>query len=92
VTKLKVVTDGDVAPAPTNLKEAVESTERAVLVMIRAKIADELDSGVPPHTLAPLTRQLRDIDREIRALDVRELEEADANDVAPDEDFDTEAL
>jgi hypothetical protein len=92
VAKLKVVTDGDAAlAAPKTLKDAVDVSERALLVTIRAKIASEIDGGVPPHTLAPLTRQLRDIDREIRALDLRE-QEAGEDDDAPDEAFDAEAL
>ena len=93
MAKLKVVTDGDVPPAaPKTLKDAVDVSERALLVTIRAKIASEIDGGVPPHTLAPLTRQLRDIDREIRALDQRAHEEAHEDDDAADEAFDTEAL
>jgi hypothetical protein len=93
VAKLKVVTDGDVPPvAPKTLKDAVDVSERALLVTIRAKIAAEIDGGVPPHTLAPLTRQLRDIDKEIRLLDQRAHEEAGEDDVAPDEAFDAEAL
>lgn len=93
MAKLKVVTDGDAPPQPPrSLKDAAEVSERALLVMMRTKIAAEIDGGVPPHTLAPLTRQLRDIDKEIRALDLRALEEAgDAGD-APDEAFDAEAL
>ena len=93
MAKLKVVTDGDVPPpAPKTLKDAVDVSERALLVTIRAKIAAEIDGGVPPHTLAPLTRQLRDIDKEIRLLDQRADEEAGEDDVAADEAFDAEAL
>lgn len=93
MAKLKVVSAGDAPPAaPKTLKDAVDVSERALLVTIRAKIASEIDGGVPPHTLAPLTRQLRDIDREIRALDQRAHEEAADGDSAPDEAFDAEAL
>lgn len=92
MAKLKVVTAGDAVAPPKTLKDAVEVSERALLVTIRAKIAAEIDGGVPPHTLAPLTRQLRDIDKEIRLLDQRAKEEAGADDVAADEAFDAEAL
>ena len=92
MAKLKVVTDETPSPQPKTLKDAVDVSERALLVTIRAKIASEIDGGVPPHTLAPLTRQLRDIDREIRALDLRAQEEAGERDFAPDEAFDAEAL
>lgn len=93
MAKLKVVTAEDASPAiPKTLKDAVDVSERALLVTIRAKIASEIDAGVPPHTLAPLTRQLRDIDKEIRLLDQRTQEDAGEDDDAPDEAFDTEAL
>lgn len=68
-TRLKVATDSDRPPEPKSLTDAAELSERALLVMMRAKIAAEIDNGVPPHTLAPLSRQLRDIDKEIRLLD-----------------------
>lgn len=93
MAKLKVVTAEDAAQtAPQTLAEALERSELAGLMMMRSKIAAEIDGGVPPHTLAPLTRQLRDIDREIRALELRDQEEADGDDRAPDEAFDAEAL
>jgi len=92
-SKLKVVTDEDAPPPPPkSLKDAVDVSERALLVTIRAKIATEIDGGVPPHTLAPLTRQLRDIDKEIRLLDQRAEQEAVESVDADDEAFDAEAL
>jgi hypothetical protein len=89
---LKVVTEQDQVQAPKTLKDAVDVSERALLVTIRAKIAAEIDGGVPPHTLAPLTRQLRDIDKEIRALDLRAKEEADEDAASADEEWDETAL
>jgi hypothetical protein len=59
---------------------------------MRTKIAAEIDNGVPPHTLAPLTRQLRDIDKEIRLLDQRREEEAREDGVSADEDYDASAI
>ncbi len=68
---------------PRTLKAAVKLPERDLLVALRSKIAAEIDAGVPAHTLAGLVKQLRDLDREIRVLDVRaELEEAEAGKVA----------
>lgn len=87
-SKLKVVTDSDAPPPPKTLKAAVDVSERALLVTIRSKIASEIDDGVPPHTLAPLTRQLRDIDKEIRLLDQRAKEEAREDGVSADEAWD----
>lgn len=93
MAKLKVVTEGDAPPPPPKtLKDAVDVSERALLVTIRAKIAAEIDGGVPPHTLAPLTRQLRDIDKEIRLLDHRAKEEARDGGVSADEEWDEAAL
>ena len=88
---LRVATDADV-PAPKNLKAAAATSERALLVMLRDKLAAEMDSGVPPHTLAPLARQLRDIAKEIEAMDLRAKEEAQEGAILDDEAWDSEAL
>ena len=58
-------------PKPTTLSAAADSSERDLLVMMRDKISAKIDDDVPPHTLAPLMRQLREIDKEIRSLDAR---------------------
>ena len=88
---LRVATDADVPP-PKNLKAAAATSERALLVMLRDKIAAEMDSGVPPHTLAPLARQLRDIAKEIEAMDLRAKEEAQEGAILDDEAWDSESL
>lgn len=94
--RLSVVKPGETAPKPRSkprtLKQAVERSERELLVMMRERVAVEIDNGPPPHTLAPLTRQLRDLDREIRALDVRVAQEAGDDDARPDEAFDSSAI
>jgi hypothetical protein len=76
--KLTVVTD-ETPPAkpkpPANIKEAVERSERELLVAMRRKVASEIDAGVPAHALAPLLRQMRELDKEIRALDARDEQE-----------------
>jgi len=80
-------------PPPTDVKGAAEHSERALLVALRTRIATDIDNGVPPHTLAPLSRQLREIDREIRLLDARLKQEAD-DDASEGEDgtFDASAV
>ena len=91
--KLKVVTEGDAPPAPPkSLKDAAEQSERALMVRMRTTIAVEIDGGVPPHALASLIRQLRDIDKEIRLLDQRAKEEARDGGVSADEEWDEAAL
>jgi hypothetical protein len=68
---------------PTRLISAVDKSEREVLVILRRKLAARLDEGVPTHALAALVRQLRDVDKDIRALDARA---AQADDDEDDDD------
>lgn len=56
---------------PRTLKAAVKLDEKDLLIALRGKLAAEIDSGVPAHTLAGLVKQLRDLDREIRLLETR---------------------
>jgi hypothetical protein len=79
-------------PRAKDLKEAVDRSERELLVMMRARLASEIDGGVPPHTLAPLVRQLREIDKEIRLLDAKAEQEAGDDSVRPDDAWDSAAL
>src|SRR5215204_5171562 len=79
-------------PKAKDLKEAVDRSERELLVTMRARLASEIDGGVPPHTLAPLVRQLREIDKEIRLLDAKAEQEAGDDGARPDEAFDASAI
>lgn len=86
---LKVASTEDESPQPEpdppkNLRDAAEASERDLMVMMRTKIATTIDAGVPPAYLAPLSRQLREIDREIRMLDEKAEQEA-AEDAAASE-------
>ena len=78
-------------PKPTTLSGAADSSERDLLVMMRDKISAEIDGGVPPHTLAPLMRQLREIDKEIRSLDARAEHDHGSTGTA-DDSFDASAI
>jgi hypothetical protein len=95
---LRAVTEADVEAVkpkvpPKSLKEAVEDSERALLVRMRLTVAEEIDGGVPAHTLAPLIRQLHEVDKQIRALDARAKEEAlEGGSLRQDETWDAEAL
>lgn len=95
-SQLRAVTDADTPPAPAapmTLKSATEKSERQLLVTMRAKIAGEIDAGVPPHTLAPLSRQLLEIDKQIRQIDARARQETTANANGPvDDSFDAAAI
>jgi hypothetical protein len=57
---------------PRTLKAAVKLGERDLLTALRDKLADKLDGGVPAYALGHLVKELRDLDREIRALDSQE--------------------
>ena len=91
---LRAVTADDAAPpTPKSLKEAAERGERDLLVLMRNQISDAVAAGVPPHTLAPLMRQLRDIDKEIRVFDLRsEQKQVESGYQAVDDTFDASAI
>lgn len=91
--KLSVVTDETPPPAPKTIKAAAEMSERQLLAAMRTRVATEIDAGVPAHALAPLMRQLRELDKEIRAIDSRDGGD-DIGEAAstPDEKFSSEAL
>jgi hypothetical protein len=92
---LRAVTPEDSAPKPSpkSLKEAADRGERELLVSMRNAISDAVTEGVPAHALAPLMRQLREIDKEIRAFDIRAKQESsDAIGGDVDDRFDAQAL
>ena len=96
-TRLRAVGPDERPPAPKKskprtIKAAVDMDERALLVALREKAASEIDAGVPAAYLAPVMRQLREIDREIRALDAREKQEAERGGPVEDETFDATAI
>jgi hypothetical protein len=80
------------------LTVAVRGGERELLVVIRRQLAQRLDSGdYPAHAMTQLIRQLRDVDREIRMIDARaaEVAEAEAYDeqcTADDTPWDPQAI
>lgn len=63
---------------PETVVEAADASERALLVALRRYLAREMDAGkVPAHALASVSAKIREYDREIRALDAREEQEAE---------------
>lgn len=94
-TSLRAVSDDEVAPAlkPETIAEAVDRDERTLLVALREKVALEIDAGVPAAYLAPVMRQLREIDKAIRSLDARDEQEVayGGSDIS-DSGFDASAI
>jgi len=94
-TKLRAVDPTErKAAAPKSLAEAVASDEMTLLVALRDKLAREIDKGaVPAHALRGVVSEIRDLDRSIRALEVRERGD-DITDATrlPDEAFDAASV
>ena len=93
---LRAVAANEKAPEkpPKSIKQAADTSERALLVALRSHLSTEMDKGaVPAHALASVSAKIREYDREIRALDARAAEEAsqDAGQVE-DGDFDASAV
>lgn len=91
---LRAVADDETAPAPSpkTIAEAVERDERTLLVALREKVAAEIDAGVPPAYLAPVMRQLREIDKAIRSLDAVGGEDSIRGGQVDDQSFDASAI
>lgn len=81
------------AAKPKTVTEAADKgTTRELLVAMRARIAKAVeDPNTPPRDLAALTKRLVEVQRDIEAIDARELEEG-AGGVVEDEAFDASAI
>lgn len=81
-------------PKPKTVKAAAESSERDLLVALREMAANDLDAGnIPAHARPTMMKQLRELDKEIRALDARTAQESEEDAGGPvDDTFDAEAL
>lgn len=66
---------------------AAHGTTRDLLVAMRDHIAAAITAGCPPRDLASLTRRLREIAKDIEALDAQE-----ADEVIPGGEFEDEAF
>lgn len=77
---------------PQSISEAVYEDERTLLVALREKIAAEIDKGVPAAYIAPVMRQLREIDKSIRTLDAAVEQEDSDDSKVEDTGFDAEAI
>lgn len=68
---------------------ASKGTDRQLLVAMRDRVAEAVeDKNTAARDLAALTKRLREIANDIKALDARESEEGTGAVDSPDEDFD----
>jgi len=76
VARLRVAAAGDTPSAPLSITEALDAGPREVLAAMRLALAKKLDSGeVSSNAIASAYKELRELDRQIRALDAAEQEE-----------------
>lgn len=79
MARLRVAGPGD-APetpeTPTSITEALDAGPREVLAAMRYALAKKLDAGdVSSNAIASAYKELRELDRQIRALDAAAEEE-----------------
>lgn len=88
-SKLRAVAADEKAPkktTPKSIGEAADVGERDLLVSLRTHLAREMDKGaVPAHALASVSAKIREYDREIRAIDSRDEQEAERRGPSSDE-------
>ena len=93
---LKVVPPDAKAPRPTpeTITEALDGSSRDVLASMRRALAKKLDEGqVSSNAIASAYKELRELDRLIRAMDAAADEEsAERNGRHGDEAFDASAI
>lgn len=94
-TKLRAVDPAErKASKPLTVLESGQQDEKTQLVTLRDLLAREIDKGaVPAHALRGVVSEIRDLDRSIRALEVRD----DGDDITdatrvPDEAFDAASV
>jgi hypothetical protein len=72
---------------------AARGSHRDLLIAMRDRIAKAVaNEDCPPRDLAALTRRLQDIAKEIESIDLRSKQESDEDAIAPDAEWDEEAL
>lgn len=97
MASLRVVKPGDKAPreTPQTITEAIEGSGRDVLASMRRALAKKLDAGeVSSNAIASAYKELRELDRQIRAMDAADDQEAevDASRSRPRRSFDSSAI
>lgn len=73
---LRVAGDGDPPAKPLSITAALDAGPREVLAAMRFALAQKLDAGdVSSNAIASAYKELRELDRQIRAMDAAEQEE-----------------
>lgn len=73
---LRVAGDGDTPAKPLSITAALDAGPREVLAAMRFALAQKLDAGdVSSNAIASAYKELRELDRQIRAMDAAEQEE-----------------
>jgi hypothetical protein len=76
VARLRVASPGDTPTVPLSITEALDEGPRDVLAAMRYALAKKLDAGeVSSNAIASAYKELRELDRQIRAIDAAEQEE-----------------
>lgn len=90
---LRAVAEDEKAPPKTVTKAASEGTHRELLVAMRDRIAQTVESAdCPPRDLASLSRRLMEIAKDIELIDVADEREAAKGAAATDGKFDAAAI
>ena len=91
--RLRAVEEGERLDLTTVLAAAEQGTVMDEMKAVRAVLARAIDNPeTSARDLAALTRRHLEVSREVRALELKALEEAEALDDADDERFDASAL
>lgn len=95
MSRLRVVAPGE-KPArrtPATITEALSGSSRDVLAAMRQALAKKLDQGeVSSNAIASAYKELRELDRLIRAYDEAEEQESPSVDSGQRRSFDAKAL
>jgi len=91
---LRVAGPGDAPIPPRTIEEAAEAGDQlALLEALRRRLAVACqDEKTPPRDLAALSRRLIEVDRDIKALRMREAEEAADARTSRSDAFDASAI
>jgi hypothetical protein len=73
---LRVAGEHDSPVTPTSITDALDAGPREVLASMRYALAKKLDAGdVSSNAIASAYKELRELDRQIRAIDAADQEE-----------------